>query len=206
MENTIYIRMRNRVQVRPNDTVYLRDLAQIIADDGIYNKVKDLPIHRVTEQDNNIIIIDVMKVIRIITHTFDSVEIQTLGPSQSIIEVIYKKKAVSIPLFLLIWFLLFFGSALAIMNFHDDVSMQEVQQRIYQMITGREDTKPLLFQIPYSIGLGLGMILFFNHVFRKRLNEEPSPLEIEMFNYQLDLDQYVIMTENKESVKHIDDD
>ena len=60
--------------------------------------------------------------------------------------------------------------------------------------------KPLFFQIPYSIGLGLGMIIFFNHVFKKRLNEEPSPLEVEMFNYQQDLDQYVIMHENKESM------
>ena len=44
------------------------------------------------------------------------------------------------------------------------------------------------------------MILFFNHVFKKRFNEEPSPLEVEMFNYQQDLDQYVIMNENKESM------
>ena len=57
-----------------------------------------------------------------------------------------------------------------------------------------------MFQIPYSFGLGLGMIFFFNHVFKKRLNEEPSPLEVEMFNYQQDLDRYVIMHENKESM------
>lgn len=83
--------------------------------------------------------------------------------------------------------------------------MRDVHLRIYTMITGDEVPQPLLFQIPYSIGLGLGMILFFNHFFRKRLNEEPSPLEVEMFNYQQDLDNYLILTENKESMKHIDD-
>ena len=82
--------------------------------------------------------------------------------------------------------------------------MQSVHQKIYKLVTGKEVEKPLMFQIPYSIGLGLGMIIFFNHVFKKRLNEEPSPLEVEMFNYQMDLDQYVIMHENKESVKKID--
>ena len=45
------------------------------------------------------------------------------------------------------------------------------------------------------------MILFFNHVFKKRINEEPSPLEVEMFNYQKDIDHYVIIHENKESMK-----
>jgi stage V sporulation protein AA len=106
----------------------------------------------------------------------------------------------------LIWFLLFFGSAMAIMNFHDDVSMRSVQEKLYKIITGVEDSKPWIFQIPYSIGLGLGMILFFNHVFQKRINEEPSPLEVEMFNYQMDLDNYVIIHENKESIKRTNDD
>lgn len=49
------------------------------------------------------------------------------------------------------------------------------------------------------------MILFFNHVFKKRLNEEPSPLEVEMFKYQLDLDHYVALNENKETLKDIHD-
>lgn len=49
------------------------------------------------------------------------------------------------------------------------------------------------------------MVLFFNHLFRKRINEEPSPLEVEMFNYQQDLDRYVMLKENKESIKKIND-
>lgn len=204
MEETIYIRMRHRVQTRPQETVYLKDLAQIIADENIHTVLKNLPIHKVSDEDNNIIVIDVMKVIERITQELHSIEVQTIGPSQTIVEVIYNKKGVSIPFFILIWCLLFLGSALAIMYFHEDVSMQQTQQRIYTIITGKVVKKPLLFQIPYSIGLGVGMVLFFNHVFRKRLNEEPSPLEVEMFNYQQDLDRYVSLTENKESMKRID--
>ena len=204
MEKTIYIRMRNRVQARLYEKVRLEDTAQIIAPEQIVPALKNLVVHQVSEQDKNIIIIDVMKVIRQITEEINETDIQTIGPAQTIIEVIYKKKGVSIPFFLLIWFLLFFGSAMGIMNFHDDVSMKSVQEKLYTMITGLKNPKPLLFQIPYSIGLGLGMILFFNHVFKKRINEEPSPLEVEMFNYQQDLDSYVIIHENKESMKRLD--
>lgn len=205
MEKTIYIRMRHRVQVRPHESILLSDIAQIIAHDSIYEKVKNLVVYKVSEKDRNFIVLDVMKVISQLSNLINGIDVQTLGPSQTIIEVIFKKRKVSVPIFLLIWFLLFFGAALTIMNFHEDVSMQEVHQRIYTIITGKEEKKPLLFQIPYSIGLGLGMIIFFNHVFKKRLNEEPSPLEVEMFNYQQDLDQYVIMHENKESQKKIDE-
>lgn len=206
VENTIYIRMRHRLQVRPHDSIKLQDVAQIIAEDSLLEKVKDCIVYTVSEKDQNIIILDVMKVIPILTNRVEQINIEIIGQSQTIVEVVYKKIGVSIPLFILIWLLLFFGAALAIMNFHEDVSMQAVHQRIYKIITGKENIKPLILQIPYSIGLGLGMILFFNHVFKKRLNEEPSPLEVEMFNYQQDLDRYVIINENEESMKRVHHD
>lgn len=204
MENTIYIRMRNHVQARLHQKVYLHELAQIIAPESILPSLKSLVVHQVTEMDKNIVVIDAMKVIRQITSFIKNAEVQTIGPAQTIIKVVLQKKGVSLPFFLLIWFLLFFGSAMAIMNFHEDVSMKSVQEKLYTMITGSKESKPLLFQIPYSIGLGLGMILFFNHVFKKRINEEPSPLEVEMFNYQQDLDNYMVIHENKESMKKLD--
>ena len=205
LDKTIYIRMRNRVQAQPDGKILLKDVAQIIAPDTLLPALKSMMIYQLTEMDRNIVVIDVMKVIDLITNKFEALEVQTIGPAQTIIEVMVKKKGLNIPFFLLIWFLLFFGSAMAIMNFHDDVSMRSVQEKLYTIITGKKEAKPLLFQIPYSIGLGLGMILFFNHVFKKRINEEPSPLEVEMFNYQMDLDNYVIIHENKESMKHLHD-
>ncbi|MEI5907124.1 stage V sporulation protein AA [Bacillus spongiae] len=205
MEEAIYIRLRHRVQVSVNRPIFVGQIAQIIAPDNYLSEIEQLEVHNVTSKDNNMIVIDVMKVIKLITSAYKSVDIQTIGPSQVIVEVIYEKKKMSIPFFVLVWLLLFIGAALAIMNFHEDVSMMAVHKNLYKVITGEEKDKPLLLQIPYSIGLGLGMILFFNHVFRKRLNEEPSPLEVEMFNYQQDLDQYVIMNENKESVKNLND-
>jgi stage V sporulation protein AA len=206
LEKTVYIRMRNRVLAKPEESIYLMDIAQIIAPESIITKLKKMKVHQISVKDKNIVIIDVMKVIRLISSLIEDVDVQTIGPAQTIVEVIMKKKQMSFPFFILIWFLLFFGSAMAIMNFHDDVSMRSVQEKLYKIITGVEDTKPWIFQIPYSIGLGLGMILFFNHVFQKRINEEPSPLEVEMFNYQMDLDNYVIIHENKESMKRTNDD
>lgn len=205
MAETIYIRMRHRIQKKSNERIFLKDLAQIIATDELLSTLKDVCLYHITEQDKNIIIIDSTLVIREIKKIHKEVEIQLIGPAQTIIEVIFKKRKVTLPLFILVWLLLFIGSGLTIMNFHEDVSMQSVHQRVYKMITGKEIEKPLIFQIPYSVGLGLGMVIFFNHVFKKRLNEEPSPLEVEVFNYQQSLDQYMIMHENKESIKKLDD-
>jgi len=47
--------------------------------------------------------------------------------------------------------------------------------------------------------------LFFNHWFSKRINEEPSPLEVEIFNYQQNMDQYLAHYENTlNDNKHLD--
>jgi len=206
MERTIYIRLYHRIQVQPNQEIRVKDVACIIADDPLLSQIDHLFIHKVKKEDRNMIVIDGMRIIKAITERVHDVDIQMIGPQQTIVEVVYTKKKLSIPLFILVWTLLFVGSALTIMNFHEDVSMQIVHQKLFKVITGIWDEKPLLFQIPYSIGLGLGMILFFNHLFKKRINEEPSPLEVEMFNYQHSIDQYIIFHENKESsLKKIDD-
>jgi len=200
LEKTVYIRLRHRVFVQPKDKIFLKDIAQIIAENALHKQINDCMLYQVKTEDRNIIIIDILHVVESIKKMNPTIDIQVVGPSQTIIEVVYKKRKISPVYFLLIWFLLFFGSMLTIMNFHEDVSMQDAQQKLYKIMTGESVEKPLLFQIPYSIGLGLGMIIFFNHVFKKRLNEEPSPLEVEMFNYQQDLDRYVVMHENKENM------
>jgi stage V sporulation protein AA len=203
-ETTIYIRMRNRVYVKPNKVVKLHEIAQLAGSLETCKKVGKLVIHEVSAEDKSLIVIDVMKVIKTIQQAEGTMDIQTIGPSQTIVQIEFPKRNFSQVYFLFVWLLLFVGAALAIMNFHEDVSMQAVHQRIYKIVTGRENDQPLLLQVPYSIGLGVGMILFFNHLFKKRLNEEPSPLEVEIFNYQQDLDHYVIIHENKESEKKVD--
>jgi stage V sporulation protein AA len=197
--------MRHRVQVKPNETVRLGQISLIEARADLKAVLQELPVHQVTVSDRNMIVVDVMRAIAEIRKEDAGLDIQNIGPTQTIVEVMYQKKQYSKFFFSLVWLLLFIGAALAIMNFHEDVSMRQVHQKLFYMLTGIKDEKPLLLQIPYSFGLGLGMVLFFNHLFRKRINEEPSPLEVEMFNYQQDLDQYVIMNENKESMKRIDE-
>ncbi|QHA92383.1 stage V sporulation protein AA [Bacillus sp. N1-1] len=195
----IYLRLRQKKKVPPNKELLIGDIAQLIGEDKKCAKVEKIPIYQVTKEDKNLVVIDVMKVIIAIQKVMRNIEVQVVGPTQTIVEVQYPKKKLAPVYFVFIWFLLFIGAALAIMNFHEDVSMREVHQQIYKIVTGIDNPKPLLLQVPYSFGLGIGMVLFFNHLFKKRFNEEPSPLEVEMFNYQQDLDQYVIVHENDEN-------
>ncbi|MGM7721311.1 stage V sporulation protein AA [Metabacillus sp. Hm71] len=206
MEKTVYIRLRHRIQVHPNDVITIDKVALVVGDKELTQKLRELFIHKIKPSDKNMVVIDVMHVIKEV-HKFDPhIDVQAIGASQTIVEIVFEKKKLSPLLFCAVWLLLFIGAGLAIMNFHEDVSMQQVHQRIHKLVTGKANAQPLLLQIPYSLGLGLGMVLFFNHLFKKRINEEPSPLEVEIFNYQLDLDKYVAMNENKENLNETNED
>lgn len=201
----VYLRMKKTINVEKLQYIKLKHIAFVSAPSDIKKQLEETDIYRITKKDNNIVIIDSFLIIDHLSHAWSNLEFQLLGPGQSIIRVKESKKQASILIVAFVWLLLFVGTAMTIMNFHYDVSMQEVQQKLHYLLTGEHNDYPLWIQIPYSLGLGIGMLLYFNHWFKKRFNEEPSPLEVEIFNYQQDLDQYVSYYENKLNDKHVPD-
>lgn len=202
----VYLRLRNKVTVSEGKKeIYLEEAAQIVAPPDIEKELRRLPIHKVKPHEGNLSVIDAIKVIRTLKEKYPRLTPRILGDEETLIEIKEKKKS---PLRLLlipvVWLVLFLGSGLAIMNFHTDVSMGEVHEKIYLLLTGKVNHHPYILQIPYSIGIGVGMLLFFNHLFRKKLNEEPSPLELEIFLYQENVEKYAKSFENKENRREDD--
>ena len=60
------------------------------------------------------------------------------------------------------------------------------------MFFGENKEIPKLLSIPYSIGLGLGIIVFFNHFTKISLTQDPTPIEIEMTTYEKETNASVI--------------
>ena len=56
----------------------------------------------------------------------------------------------------------------------------------YEFILGEEDFTVL--EICYSIGLFLGIMIFFNHLGRKKITHDPTPIQVEMRTYEKDVD------------------
>ena len=195
--NIIYIRMKKKIMTKPTAKLTLKDVAFITTTRREEEQLKNIPIYQITEKDNDYVIIDSFIIIKHLNQLFPELEFQLIGLNETIVQVTEEKARPPVILISFVWIILFVGTAMTIINFHYDVSMQEVQQKIHYLFTGEEKKSPLWIQIPYSIGLGVGMILFLNKWFKKRFNEEPSPLEVEIFNYQKDLDNYIAFYENE---------
>jgi stage V sporulation protein AA len=198
MDGIVYLRMKKKLEIINPKVIHLKDVAYLSSNSkNIVQELEALKVYRITEKDKEIVIIDSFLIIDHLNQNYPSIEVQLVGPEQTIIRVSKYRKSPNVFIVAFVWLLLFIGTAMTIMNFHYDVSMQEVQQKLHYLLTGEENEYPLWIQIPYSFGLGIGMILFFNHWFNKRFNEEPSPLEVEIYNYQKSLDDYVNYHENQ---------
>ncbi|MHA7579692.1 stage V sporulation protein AA [Paenibacillus vandeheii] len=195
---TVYVRLRSRIRIQRGRSVKLGDVAHLLTSpEEQERRLLELELLRPGPEDGNLILIDILQIIPQIRRILPDVTVELIGSGHTLVEVVAGSGKPSKSLFILVWLLLFFGSALTIMNFHADVNMQEVQIRIVEMITGRRDEHPYLFQVAYSIGIGFGMAVFFNHLFKKKWNEEPTPLEVEMFLYQQNVDKYVVIEETE---------
>lgn len=155
---------------------------------GIVRQVKQMDLYRFNHE--HAAVFSVMLVIERIHRDYPSAEIVNCGETDFIVEYAKSKaksglwektKAVSVGILVL------FGSAFTIMAFHNDIDISGVFDRFYMQLMGTEKPKVTELEISYSIGIAVGIIVFYNHFSKKRLSKDPTPIEVEMQKYNKDL-------------------
>lgn len=196
MGQIVYISLKRHVRLDERRISFF-DVAEVEADQEAKPILEKLIIKTIKPSAGNVVIVTVLDVIQALKTVFPDAQAVIAGETETIVSL--QPESVRAPLWKIafVWLVLFTGAALTIMNFHEDVSMQKVHVLLYEKITGIKNEKPLMLQIPYSIGLGLGMILFFNRLWQRRLNEEPGPLDLEMFKYEEDINSYLAANEKE---------
>ena len=86
----------------------------------------------------------------------------------------------------------------SIMTFQTDVSIANLFQRIYFWLTGTQSNGFTILEISYAIGIGAGSIFFFNHFGKWKLDQEPTPIEVEMAEYENQVQQTIQKMEENE--------
>ena len=69
---------------------------------------------------------------------------------------------------------------------------------VYELLTGQEPQSVTALEIAYSIGLALGILVFFNHIGGRRITSDPTPIEVEMRKYETDVNQALTETADRE--------
>ncbi|WP_352419983.1 stage V sporulation protein AA [Proteiniborus sp.] len=193
----VFLQTEPKVTVAPEQKLKIKDVASIFCTDKkIEKEILELEVHDISGKIKNDVI-PALKIINVVHKYNENIDLEIMGDTEILVNIQGESsewKLFSILKTALVCFILFLGAGLAIVNFHADVNMDKSLQIIYHMVTGEEKQKPLILLIPYSLGIGAGMTVFFNHLFQKKWKKEPSPLEVEMFMYEKNIDDYILDT------------
>lgn len=185
---TVYVKASGNCIVYDKN-ITLGDVLKIeCSNTGILRSVKQMELYRFNHEHS--VVFSILKIIEIIHQDYPNIEVVNCGESDFIVE--YQKSTVKSAVWqrlklIMIAIIVFFGSAFTIMTFHIDIGIQKTFSRFYEQVMG--ETKPIVteLEISYSIGLALGIIIFFNHFSKKKLTQDPTPIEVEMKKYNQDL-------------------
>ena len=155
---------------------------------GVLRAIKQMDLYRFNHEHS--VVFSILKVIERIHKDFPDVEIVNCGAEDFVVE--FQKSTIKSPVWekIKLWtiaMIVFFGSAFTIMTFHIDIGIQKVFSQFYEQVMGVPKPMVTELEISYSIGLAVGIIVFFNHFSKKKLTKDPTPIEVEMKKYNEDL-------------------
>lgn len=200
----LYLKIDKNVQAK-NIPLHIGDIATLnCSTKPIENKVKTLTVPTGIIKGPGRYIFSVFDVIEVIQKEYPALEISNLGEADFVITVEKESQlseAMSWGKTILVCFLAFFGAAFSIMAFNNDIDVTKLFSQLYEMFTGQQSNGFTLLEISYSVGVGLGILVFFHHFARKNKNADPTPLEVEMRTYEDEIDTTLIESGNRKSDK-----
>lgn len=197
VNGTLYIKGDANVEVTKPD-VTLGDLVQMeCAVPSVLPRLKTVRVLKFTKPEEKHsgnrprrTVVSVLKLIECIHGIYPGMTVQNLGVQDIIVtyenqqtpgQFVHWLKILCVVL------IAFAGSAFSIMAFNNDVDTSKLFDQIYELVTGKPSDGFTLLEVTYSLGIVIGILVFFNHFGRKRFSVDPTPMEVEMRLYENDI-------------------
>ena len=150
------------------------------------------------EQNGQKKIISVLTVIDVLQKTAENdIYVCSIGADAAVLDLDFKdiqseknllknKKISELYKVIPVMCITFVGSAFAIMAYNEDAQIGGV----FELLTDVMGGGAIGFRwmtAAYGVGIAVGVIVFFNHFGKRKLSDEPTPMEIEMAKYETDL-------------------
>lgn len=194
---TLYIKIEQNTIVTQKH-VMLSDIAKMeCANPAVVRQLKQKKIYTFEDaanykrQKNEMRVFSVLKIIEMIHEEYPNLVVSNEGEKDFIVEYVpypEKPKWINAIKTILLCVIMFFGSAFSIMAFNNDVAVPDLFSKFYYQVMGTETTGVTELEICYSIGLAIGILVFFNHVGHKKITPDPTPIQVEMRKYEKDID------------------
>ncbi len=199
--DVVYLKLEQDCQVQ-NRKILLQDVAEIYTADATLGKeLGRLVLYTVKGDKNQKMIFSSLKVIEMIQKQRSGLLVENIGEPDFIVE--YKtpqnsKKVWESVKTLILALIVFFGSIFTIMTFNMDVSVEKVFDMFYASVLGEGAVHGKIVEISYSVGIAVGVLGFYNHLSGKKNHDDPTPIHIEMRDYEEEMNRAIINDASRE--------
>ena len=200
-EPTVYLKMDTKVKTEA-DVICISDLGKIYCQDThISSKIEPLKVHVFQKKDKGRCVISALKVTEVIYGCCPHCTVDIVGATETIVDQVKPEHSPRWVVWLklvLVSMLCFFGTMYTIMAYHNDINITQLFDQIYEMVMGEPGSGFTVLEAAYSVGLAVGISIFYNHIGKRRLTPDPSPVEVEMRVYGDDINTALVEMASRE--------
>jgi len=165
-------------------------------DKDLEQKIKNQSVYHFIGNHDQRKCFSVLMLVEVIKQVDKTLDVINLGAEDFI--VYYKRKQEESKIFhygkiVFVILVAFFGASFSIMTYNTDVGIEELFYNVYEMIMGQAPDGPNILHISYAAGLAIGIILFFDHAGKIKLNDDPTPFEVQMRLYERDVNDTLMI-------------
>ena len=201
MQETTVTVMVPQITRVTNKKVLLQDVVKITGEDkALVKRLQQEVLYQFPKEQGEKKVFTSLKLVEVIERLHKGITVNVIGEPSFIVEYLpsgtsyggqwWKVLFVSVAVF--------FGGAFSIMTFNQDVEVTKVFSLLYGLAGLGDKPKIPVMEIGYSLGLAVGIIVFFNHFSHLRLDADPTPLEVQMRTYEKEVNDAIMENASRE--------
>ena len=201
MSDTVYLKL-DKISMVKEKNVRLEQVGRLwCSNKELEKRCGQLEIMEINEDSDQRYVMSVLRIIELLTEMDDSIQVSNLGEADFVID--YQPGRGSSKLWnwtktLLICVTMFIGGAFAIMTFNNDACVSEIFKQMYFSVMGSEPEGVTVLDLAYTIGLPVGILVFFNHFSKISFSKDPTPIEVQMRSYETEVNDTLIQNASRE--------
>lgn len=197
----LYIKAEQNIEIT-NKKVYLEDVVKLYShNQTVVNQLRRQVVMTIKSKEDMKYCISILKIIEVIHRQYPELEIINYGESDFVVSFSTGKKTSKLLEYIkafLVCAIVFFGGGFSIMTFNYDASIEDVFDKLYELIMGTAKVKGSVIEWGYCLGIAIGILIFYNHFSKFRVKSDPTPIQIEMRKYEKDMNEAVIADASRE--------
>lgn len=199
-KSDLYIKLDEHVRTEKKDVPLSKVAGVYCQDEELKSQAEKVIVYSFQEGEKEKAVFSLIYIYKKIYECMGkNIQIHSVGASECLVDWIQEKrpsKLMGYVQVVLVGLVTFFGAAFTIMTYNADAGVPDVFRTLYEIFTGRSGGNGVL-ELTYSIGIGIGVIVFFHH-FEKKGRKTPTAMEVQMNKYEKDVvDSYVKYEERR---------